>query len=123
MVFLWPFLTAVFKPAVYDRVAEIMARREGIQALMDAIEAFDLFWIGCIGEFVQHEDPVIRMIAVPAVHQIAADEAGPAGDEDGLRHQASFANSGWSMTSARASCQVGMRSGPRLRRRVPSSTE
>ena len=39
MVFLRPFLTAVFKPADYDRLAEIMDRREGIGALIDAIEA------------------------------------------------------------------------------------
>jgi len=39
MVFLRPFLTPLFKQAAYDRVAAIMERREGIGALVDAIDA------------------------------------------------------------------------------------
>ena len=39
MVFLRPFLTPLFNPVDYDRVAEILERREGIGALVDAIEA------------------------------------------------------------------------------------
>lgn len=39
MVFLRPFLTPLFKQADYDRVAAIMERREGIGALLDAIDA------------------------------------------------------------------------------------
>ncbi len=37
--FLRPFLTAVFKPADYDRAAAILERREGVGALIEAIEA------------------------------------------------------------------------------------
>jgi hypothetical protein len=39
MVFLRPFLTPLFKPADYDRVTKILERREGIAALVEAIEA------------------------------------------------------------------------------------
>ena len=39
MVFLRPFLTGLFKPDEYDRTAAILERREGIGALVDAIEA------------------------------------------------------------------------------------
>ena len=39
MVFLRPFLASLFKQADYDRVTEILDRREGIGALIDAIEA------------------------------------------------------------------------------------
>ena len=39
MVFLRPFLSGLLNPANYDRMTEIMDRREGIGALMDAIEA------------------------------------------------------------------------------------
>jgi hypothetical protein len=39
MVFLRPFLSRLLNPADYDRMTEIMDRREGIGALMDAIEA------------------------------------------------------------------------------------
>jgi len=39
MVFLRPFLTPLLKPADYDRVTKILERREGIAALVDAIEA------------------------------------------------------------------------------------
>jgi len=39
MVFLRPFLSGLLNPADYDRMTEIMDRREGIGALMDAIEA------------------------------------------------------------------------------------
>jgi len=39
MVFLRPFLSAVIKPQDYDRLTEIMDRREGIAALVNAIEA------------------------------------------------------------------------------------
>jgi len=39
MVFLRPFLAGIFNPPDYDRLAEIMDRREGITALVDAIEA------------------------------------------------------------------------------------
>ena len=42
MVFLRPFLTPLFKQADYDRVAAIMERREGIGALLDAIDAADV---------------------------------------------------------------------------------
>ncbi len=38
MIFLRPFLTPLFKQADYDRVSAIMERREGIGALMDAID-------------------------------------------------------------------------------------
>jgi hypothetical protein len=38
MVFLKPF-NIIFKPDEYNRVAEIMERREGIGALVEAIEA------------------------------------------------------------------------------------
>ena len=39
MVFLRPFLAGLLNPADYDRMTAIMDRREGIGALMDAIEA------------------------------------------------------------------------------------
>ena len=39
MVFLRPLLSGLLNPADYDRMTEIMDRREGIGALMDAIEA------------------------------------------------------------------------------------
>lgn len=39
MVFLRPFLTALFRPADYDRITAIMDRREGLGALAEAIEA------------------------------------------------------------------------------------
>lgn len=39
MVFLRPFLTPLFNQADYDRAAAIMERREGLAALVDAIEA------------------------------------------------------------------------------------
>jgi len=39
LVFLRPFLTPLLKPADYDRMVEILDRREGIGALIDAIEA------------------------------------------------------------------------------------
>jgi hypothetical protein len=39
MVFLRPFLTPLFKPSDYDRAAAILERREGIGALVEAIEA------------------------------------------------------------------------------------
>ena len=43
MVFLRPFVTGLFfKLAEYDRVAAIMERREGISALISAIEAAQL---------------------------------------------------------------------------------
>ena len=38
MVFLRPFVTPFFNQAQYDRVAAIMERREGIGALVDAID-------------------------------------------------------------------------------------
>ena len=38
MVFLRPFLTGLFKPEDYDRLTRILDRREGIGALVDAIE-------------------------------------------------------------------------------------
>lgn len=38
MVFLRPFLSGLLNPADYDRMTEILDRREGIGALMDAIE-------------------------------------------------------------------------------------
>ena len=38
MVFLQPFLTAVFKQKDYDRIARIMERREGVAALLEQIE-------------------------------------------------------------------------------------
>jgi len=38
MVFLRPFLTPLLKPAVYDRMTHILDRREGVRALVDAIE-------------------------------------------------------------------------------------
>ncbi len=41
MIFLRPFLTPLFKQADYDRVAAIMERREGIGALLDAIDEAD----------------------------------------------------------------------------------
>jgi hypothetical protein len=39
MVFLRPFVTMLIKQADYDRLTEIVDRREGICALIDAIEA------------------------------------------------------------------------------------
>ena len=39
MVFLRPFLTPLFNGADYDRVVAILDRRDGIAALIDAIEA------------------------------------------------------------------------------------
>ena len=39
LIFLRPFLTPLFKPAEYDRVAGILEQRDGIAALVDAIEA------------------------------------------------------------------------------------
>ncbi len=43
MVFLRPFVTGLFfKPEQYDRIAAIMERREGINALISAIEAAQL---------------------------------------------------------------------------------
>jgi len=39
MIFLKPFLTPFFNPQRYDRLAEILERREGIEALVQAIEA------------------------------------------------------------------------------------
>ena len=53
---------------------------------LHALEALDLLRIGRVGQPVQHHDAVAGMGAVPAVHQVAADESGAAGDEDGFRH-------------------------------------
>ena len=39
MVFLKPFLSALFKKGDYDRATEILDRREGLEALLAAIEA------------------------------------------------------------------------------------
>jgi hypothetical protein len=39
MVFLRPFATLLFKPSDYERLAAILERREGIDALLNAIEA------------------------------------------------------------------------------------
>ncbi len=39
MVFLRPLVSGLLNPAEYDRMTEILDRREGIGALMDAIEA------------------------------------------------------------------------------------
>jgi len=39
MVFLRPFLTPLLKPADYDRIAAILERREGVGALVEAIQA------------------------------------------------------------------------------------
>ena len=39
MIFLRPFLAGLLNPEKYDRLSEIMERREGVGALMDAIEA------------------------------------------------------------------------------------
>ena len=39
MVFLRPFVTMLIKQADYDRLTEIVDRREGIGALIDVIEA------------------------------------------------------------------------------------
>ena len=39
MVFLRPFLTPLFNQADYDRIAAIVERREGLAALVEAIEA------------------------------------------------------------------------------------
>ena len=38
MVFLRPFVAGLLNPAEYDRMTEIVDRREGISALIDAIE-------------------------------------------------------------------------------------
>ena len=43
MVFLRPFLAGIFKPADYDRLTEIMERREGIAGLVNAIEGYEEF--------------------------------------------------------------------------------
>ena len=43
MVFLRPFVAGIFfSPAQYDRLASVLERREGINALIDAIEAAQL---------------------------------------------------------------------------------
>ena len=39
MVFLRPFLTPLFNPGDYKRLAAIVERREGLRALVEAIEA------------------------------------------------------------------------------------
>jgi len=39
MHFLRPFLTPLFNPQQYERLAAILERREGISALIEAIEA------------------------------------------------------------------------------------
>ena len=39
MIFLKPFLSPLFSTARYDRLAEILERREGIEALVQAIES------------------------------------------------------------------------------------
>lgn len=39
MVFLRPFATLLFKPSDYERLTAILERREGIDALLNAIEA------------------------------------------------------------------------------------
>lgn len=39
MVFLRPFLTSLLKEATYDRITEILERREGLTALVEAIES------------------------------------------------------------------------------------
>jgi len=39
MVFLRPFVAGLLNPADYDRMTQIVDRREGIAALIDAIEA------------------------------------------------------------------------------------
>ena len=40
MVFLRPFLTGMFfNPETYDRLSAILERREGLQALVEAVEA------------------------------------------------------------------------------------
>ena len=39
MTFLKPFLSGPIKPADYDRMTKILDRREGVAALMDAVEA------------------------------------------------------------------------------------
>ncbi len=54
-----------------------------------ALQAFDLLRVRRIGELVQHQDAILRVVPVPAMHQVAADEAGAAGDEDGVRHEGS----------------------------------
>lgn len=41
MLFLRPFLTPLFNAASYDRLAEILERREGIEELVKAIERVD----------------------------------------------------------------------------------
>jgi len=39
LIFLRPFLTPLFNVAQYDRLTEILERREGLAALVEAIEA------------------------------------------------------------------------------------
>jgi len=39
MIFLKPFLTAIFAPEQYERMVQILDRREGLSALVEAIEA------------------------------------------------------------------------------------
>ena len=39
MMFLRPFLSALFKKGNYDRMTDILDRREGIAALLEAVEA------------------------------------------------------------------------------------
>jgi len=38
MIFLRPFLTPLLNPEQYERLAQILERREGLAALIDAIE-------------------------------------------------------------------------------------
>ena len=53
---------------------------------LDAVDAINLGPVRGIGQLVQYHDAVARVVAVPAVDQVAADEAGAAGDEDGFGH-------------------------------------
>ncbi len=53
---------------------------------LDTFQPLDLGAVGGIGQLVQHQDAICGMVAVPAVHQVGADEARAAGDEDGFGH-------------------------------------
>ena len=71
---------------LFDQVACEFQVLDVAHHQLDAVEALDLLGIRRIGEFVQHHDAVARMVAMPAVDQVAANEARAAGDEDGFRH-------------------------------------
>ena len=47
--------------------------------------------VGCVGQQVVVDDPVVRMVAQPIAHEVGADESGTAGDEN-CRHAQNVQN-------------------------------